>query len=236
MSTSGFVTQSQFESLVSKLETQSVAHRRLENRVLELEEELHACQQALRVERSQTGELLHAVTRQLQEWTLEGLGLARSSCFFSLLTTLSDHRSAVVQDAWERIRKESFERTRAEEDASCDDIAELAKCTQAQLNNIARECTDSVFRLRSSMSGDVDVLRREVEAVQGQMDALKQDLASQLHELSAAAVTPGILAAAIAAMEKHANQYLPARSIILHSPAAGLLIALPGLKPASSVA
>ena len=155
---------------------------------------------------------------------------------FSLLTTLSDHRSAVVQDAWERIRKESFERTRAEEDASCDDIAELAKCTQAQLNNIARECSDSVFRLRSSMSGDVDVLRREVEAVQGQMDALKQDLASQLHELSAAAVTPGILAAAIAAMEKHANQYLPARSIILHSPAAGLLIARPGLKPASSVA
>jgi hypothetical protein len=85
------------------------------------------------------------------------------------------------------------------------------------------------------MSGDVDVLRREVETVQEQLDALKQDLASQLHELSAAAVTPGILAAAIAAMEKHTNQYLPTRSIFLHSPAAGLLIARPGLKPASNV-
>ena len=133
--------------------------------------------------------------------------------------TLSDRGGAVVQDAWERIRKESFEQTRAEEDASCDDIAELAKRTQAQLNNIARECSDSVLRLRSSMSGDVDVLRREVETVQGQLDALKQDLASQLHELSTAAITPGILAAAIAAMEQHTNQYLPTRSIVLHDTA-----------------
>jgi hypothetical protein len=150
--------------------------------------------------------------------------------------TLSDRGGAVVQDAWERIRKESFEQTRAEEDASCDDIAELAKRTQAQLNNIARECSDSVLRLRSSMSGDVDVLRREVETVQGQLDALKQDMASQLHELSTAAITPGILAAAIAAMEQHTNQYLPTRSIILHLPAADLLMSLPGLKSALTVA
>ena len=82
-SSSGVVTQSQFDSLVSKIETQSVAHRRLENRVSELEEELHACQQALRVERSQTGELLHAATRQLQEWTLEGVPVGlMTSCFF----------------------------------------------------------------------------------------------------------------------------------------------------------
>jgi hypothetical protein len=87
-SSSGFVTQSQFESLVSKFETQSVAHRRLENRILELEDELRGCQQALRDERSQTAELLHVATRQLQEWTLEGLGLAPhkfSSSFFMKL-------------------------------------------------------------------------------------------------------------------------------------------------------
>ncbi len=61
------------------------------------------------------------------------------------------------------------------------------------------------------MSDDVDVLRREVGTVHGQLDALQQSLALQLHEHSASAVTPGILAAAVAAIEKHTNEYLHTR-------------------------
>ena len=73
----GCVTQSMFESLVSKLEAQSVAHRRLENRVTELEEELMACKQELLDERARTQETTLLATRQLQEWTLEGACLCR---------------------------------------------------------------------------------------------------------------------------------------------------------------
>jgi chromosome segregation ATPase len=69
----GIVTQSQFESFVSKFDVLSVAHKRLENRISELEEDLQECQQALRAERERAHEITRLATQQLQEWTLEGL-------------------------------------------------------------------------------------------------------------------------------------------------------------------
>ena len=68
----GIVTQSQFESFVSKFDVLYVAHKRLENRISELEEDLQECQQALR-ERERAHEITRLATQQLQEWTLEGL-------------------------------------------------------------------------------------------------------------------------------------------------------------------
>ncbi len=66
------VTQTQFESLMSKFDALSFAHKRLESRVSELEEELLECQEALRAERQRTQDITHLATQQLQEWTLEG--------------------------------------------------------------------------------------------------------------------------------------------------------------------
>jgi hypothetical protein len=71
-SSSGFVTRSLFESLLFKFEAHSVAHRRLESRVSELEEELRVHQQTLIDERARTHEVTQFATRQLQEWTLQG--------------------------------------------------------------------------------------------------------------------------------------------------------------------
>ncbi len=73
----GYVTQSMFESLVSKLEAQAVVHRRLEHRVTELQEELMACKQELLDERVRTEETTRLAAQQLQEWTLEGVCLCR---------------------------------------------------------------------------------------------------------------------------------------------------------------
>lgn len=73
----GYVTQSMFESLVSKLEAQAVAHRRLEHRVTELQEELMECKQELLDERARTEETTRLAAQQLQEWTLEGVCLCR---------------------------------------------------------------------------------------------------------------------------------------------------------------
>jgi hypothetical protein len=72
-SATGFVTQAAFESLVTKFETQAVAHKRLEHRVTELQEELSACKQELLDERARTQEITLLATQQLQEWTLQGL-------------------------------------------------------------------------------------------------------------------------------------------------------------------
>jgi hypothetical protein len=69
----GMVTQAQFEKFLSKFDALSFAHRRLENRISELEEDLCECQQALRAERERTQDITHLATQQLQEWTLEGL-------------------------------------------------------------------------------------------------------------------------------------------------------------------
>ncbi len=120
----------------------------------------------------------------------------------------------VVQDAWSRIR---LEQTQFLEAADPDeDIAELARSTQAQLGGILRDCSESVFQLRSSMNDDIEIVRSSVESVKGQMDALKHDLSSQLRAQNAEAVTPGILAAAIAALERHVNEYFP-KNTTLHS-------------------
>ena len=65
-----------FESLVLKLEAQVVAHRRLESRVTELQDELSACQQEVLDERERAEKITRLATRQLQEWTLEGFDFA----------------------------------------------------------------------------------------------------------------------------------------------------------------
>ena len=67
------VAHAQLESLLLKFEAHSVAHRRLENRVAELEEQLLSCQQALRDERARVQDVTQLATQQLQEWTLEGI-------------------------------------------------------------------------------------------------------------------------------------------------------------------
>jgi hypothetical protein len=127
-------------------------------------------------------------------------------CFQSHIT--------VVQDAWSRIRLEQTQFLEAADSDS--NIAELARSTQAQLGGIVRDCSESVFQLRSSMSDDIEIVRSSVESVQGQLDALKHDLSSQLQAQNAEAVTPGILAAAISALERHVNEYFP-ENTTLHS-------------------
>jgi hypothetical protein len=74
-SATGIVTQSMFESLVSKLEAQAAAHRRLESQVAELQDELSACRQEVQDERERCEKITRLATRQLQEWTLEGFDL-----------------------------------------------------------------------------------------------------------------------------------------------------------------
>jgi hypothetical protein len=135
-------------------------------------------------------------------------------CFFVLESGFHSRIIfAVIQDAWARIRVEQAQGLEAVVSHGQDeDLAELARATQGQLNGIMRECTDSVFQLRSSMSNDVETVRSSVEEVQRQLDTLKHSLATQKHERPADAVTPGILAAAVAALERHVNEYAPIHS------------------------
>ncbi len=88
------IMQPQFESLLSKFEALSLAHKRLENRVSDLQQELNECQQALQAERGQTQQVTRLAVQQLQEWTLEGSQLPlrsawRSRCAASPFTFTS---------------------------------------------------------------------------------------------------------------------------------------------------
>lgn len=114
----------------------------------------------------------------------------------------------VVQDAWSKIRDEQ---TKCLEAANSDEeIAALALASQAQLRDIAQDCAESVFQLRSSMNGDIEILRSSVESIHGQLDALKRGLSSQPQERNLG-VTPDILAAAVGALERQFNEYEPGR-------------------------
>ena len=126
---------------------------------------------------------------------------------------------AVVQDAWARIRVEQAQGLEAVVSRGQDeDVAVLARATQEQLHGITRQCTDSVLQLRSSMSNDVETVRSSLEEVQRQLDTLKHSLSTQKHERDADAVTPGILAAAVAALERHCNEYAHKHSSYRSSP------------------
>jgi hypothetical protein len=110
----------------------------------------------------------------------------------------------VVQDAWTRIRSEHLQQidaTNTEED-----MAELARATQMQLRNIVQDCTDSVLQLRLSIDDDLDAMRSSIETFQQQLEAMQRGSASLRHECCADAVTPGILAAAVAAIERLVNE------------------------------
>lgn len=113
----------------------------------------------------------------------------------------------VVQDAWTRIRHEHSQHLSA---ASTDEgMAELARTTQMQLRSIVQDCTDSVLQLRSSMNEDLEDVRCSIEAFQEQLGAMKSSQVSQAHERSAETVTPQILAAAVAAIQRHVDEYFP---------------------------
>ena len=113
----------------------------------------------------------------------------------------------VVQDAWTRIRHEHSQHLST---ASTDEgMAELARTTQMQLRSIVQDCTDSVLQLRSSMNEDLEDVRCSIEAFQEQLGAMKSSQVSQAHERSAETVTPQILAAAVAAIQRHVDEYFP---------------------------
>jgi hypothetical protein len=116
---------------------------------------------------------------------------------------------SVVQDAWTRIRSEHLQQIDAT--STEEDMAELARATQMQLRNIVQDCTDSVLQLRLSINDDLDAMRSSIETFQEQLEAMERGSASQRHECSASAdaVTPGILAAAVAAIERLVKEYLP---------------------------
>jgi hypothetical protein len=92
---------------------------------------------------------------------------------------------------------------------SDESIAELHRFTRQQHQSIVQECTESIFQLGSSMTGELEVMSSSVESVQEQLDVLKESIASQVNERSTQSVTPGILAAAVAALERHVDEYLP---------------------------
>ena len=94
---------------------------------------------------------------------------------------------------------------------SDESIAELHRFTRQQHQSIVQECTESIFQLGSSMTGELEVMSSSVESVQEQLDVLKESIASQVNERSTQSVTPGILAAAVAAIEKHTNEYFNTR-------------------------
>jgi hypothetical protein len=114
---------------------------------------------------------------------------------------------AVVQDAWARIR---YEQTQHLSSSSSDeDLAKLSRATQMQLRGIVQDCIDSVCQLRLSMNEDLAALRTSVETLQEQLEATKSCLASQHHERARETVTPQILAAAVAAIERLVHEFVP---------------------------
>ena len=61
------------------------------------------------------------------------------------------------------------------------------------------------------MNGNFETLRNSVETIRGQLDALERGVSSQPQQSNLEAVTPDILAAAVAALERHLDECAPVR-------------------------